>query len=113
MCTEQKVTVGEPERDGRLRRASNNEQDHTPSTFACVVGLECENCRVRLKGVLVDQDSKVRVTSMRNELIGDVRDMITGFLKNNRMEPSTGSRDNVGGVPAGRSWIRLKTERRH
>ena len=33
--------------------------------------------------------------------------MITGFLKNNRMEPSTGRR-NVGGVPARRAWIPLK-----
>ena len=57
---------------------------------------------------LVEQDGEVRVASVRNELIGDVRDMITGFLKNNRMEPSTGRRNNVGGVPAGRSWIPLK-----
>ena len=42
---------------------------------------------------------------MRNALIGDVRDMITGFLKNNRMEPSTGRRNDIGGVPARRSWI--------
>ena len=34
--------------------------------------------------------------------------MITGLLKNNRVEPSTGRRDNIGGVPAGRSWIPLK-----
>ena len=33
--------------------------------------------------------------------------MITGFLKNKRMEPSTG-RHNIGGVPARRSWIPLK-----
>ena len=45
---------------------------------------------------------------MRYELIGDVRDMITGFLKNDRMELSKGSRDNIGGVLAGRSWIPLK-----
>ena len=35
-------------------------------------------------------------------------DTVTGFLKNNRMELSTGCRDNIGGVPAGRSWIPLK-----
>ena len=34
--------------------------------------------------------------------------MITGFLKNNRMELSTGRRDNIGGIPAGRSWIPLQ-----
>ena len=68
-------------------------------TFASGVFPEGKHQRVRLKGVLVQQDSKVRVTSMRNELIGDVRNMITGFLKNNRMEPSTGRRNNIGGVP--------------
>ena len=56
----------------------------------------------------VEQDSEVRVASVRNELIGDVRNVITGFLKNNRMELSKGSRDNIGGVLAGRSWIPLK-----
>ena len=45
---------------------------------------------------------------MRNKLIGDVRDMATGFLKNNRMEPSTGRRNNIGGAPARRSWIPQK-----
>ena len=34
--------------------------------------------------------------------------MITAFLKNTRMELPTGSRNNIGGVPAGRSWIPLK-----
>ena len=63
---------------------------------------------VRLEGVLVEQDSEVRVTSMRKKLIGDVRNMITGFLKNNRMEPSTGRRNIIGGVPARRPWIPLK-----
>ena len=56
----------------------------------------CKNYRFRLKGVFVEQDSEVRVASVRHELIGDVRNMITGFLKNNRMELSTGSGDNVG-----------------
>ena len=67
-----------------------------------------ENHRVAFEGVLVEQDGEVRVASVHPELIGDVRNMITGFLKNNRMEVSTGSGDNVGGVPAGRAWIPLK-----
>ena len=112
MCTEQKVTVGEPER-WTSQEASNNEQDHTPSTFARRVGLECENYRVRLKGVLVEQDSEVRVASVRHELIRDVRNMIAGFLKNNRMKLTTGSGDNVGRISARRAWIPLKKERRN
>ena len=53
--------------------------------------LNVRNYRFRLKGVLVEQDSEVRVASVRLELIGDVRNMITGFLKNNRMKLTTGS----------------------
>ena len=93
---------------GTSQEAANNDQDHTPSTFARRVGLECENYRVRLKGVLVEQDGEVRVASERHELIGDVRNMITGFLKNNRMELSTGTGDNVGRISSRRAWIPLK-----
>ena len=76
--------------------------------FARRVGLECENYRVRVKGVLDEQDSEVSVASVRHELIGDVRNMITGFLKNNRMELSTASGDNISRIPARRTWIPLK-----
>ena len=62
---------------------------------------------VELKGVLVEQDSEVRVASVRNKLTGDVRNMITGFLKNNRMKLSTGSGDNVGRISARRAWVPL------
>ena len=45
---------------------------------------------------LFELDSDVRATSVCNELFGDVRNMVTGFLKINRMEPSTSRRNNVG-----------------
>ena len=45
---------------------------------------------------------------MRNELIGYVQDMITTFLKINRMDSSTGRRNDIGGVPARQAWIPLK-----
>ena len=80
MCTEQKVTVGEPEREGRLRKASNNEQNHTPCEFARRIGLECVDFWVRLKSVLVEQDSEVRVAGEGHKLIRDVLNMITGLL---------------------------------
>ena len=54
---------------------------NTPRTFACGVFLEGENHRVRLKGVLVERDSKIRVASVRKELIRDVRNMITWLLE--------------------------------
>ena len=34
--------------------------------------------------------------------------MIAGFIKNNRMELTTGSGDNVGRISARRAWIPLK-----
>ena len=97
MCPEQNVTVGVPESEGRRSRPRTIEWDHTPRTFACGVFLEGENHRVGLEGVLVEQDGEVRVASVCNELIGDVRDVVNGFFKNNRMEPSTGRPGNIGG----------------
>ena len=108
MCTEQNVTVGVPESEGRRSRPRTMSRTIPPGTFACGVYLVREHCRVRLEGVLVEQDGEVRVASTHKELIRDVRDMITGFLKNNRMELSTGRRNDIGGVPSGRSWIPLK-----
>ena len=64
--------------------------------------------RVGLEGVLVEQDGEVHVASVRNELIGDVRDMVAGFLKDNCMEPTTNGRDDVGKISAHRAWILLK-----
>ena len=108
MCTEQNVTVGVLESEGRRSRPRTMSSTIPPRTFACGVFPEGGNHRVRLKGVLVEQDGEVRVASMRNELIGDVRNMITGFLKNNRMKPSTSRRDDIGGVLARRAWVPLK-----
>ena len=79
-----------------------------PSTFARGVNLVWEDYRVRLKGVLVEQDSKVRVASVRNELISDVRNVITGFSKNNCMKLTTGSRDKVRRISARGTWIPLE-----
>ena len=62
-----------------------------PLTFAFGVYLVREHFWVRLKGVLVEQDGEVRVASTDKELIRDVQNMITGFLKNNRMKLTTGS----------------------
>ena len=93
-------------RDGP-QEASNNEQNHTPSTFAGRVNLECENSRVRLKGVLVEQDSEVRVVGVRSEVVRDVWDMVAGFLKDNCMESTTGGRDNVGKISARLAWVPL------
>ena len=42
------------------------------------------------------------------ELFRDVRNVITGFLKNNCMKLTTGSRDNVSRISARRVWIPLE-----
>ena len=76
-----------------------------PRTFACGVFVEGENHRVGLEGVLVEQDGEVRVASVRNKLIGDVADVITGFLKTNRMKPPASRCDFFGGYPA--RWARV------
>ena len=61
--------------------------------------VRCENYRVRLKGVFIEKDSKVRIAGAHKELLRDVRDVITGFLKNNCMILTTGS-----GVGFLRAW---------
>ena len=71
----------------------------------------CEDYRVRLKGVFIEQDSKVRVASAHKELLRDVRDVITGFLKNNCMKSTTGSGDNVSRISARRPWIPLEARK--
>ena len=48
------------------------------------------------------------VLGAHKELLRDVRDVITGFLKNNCMKLTTGSGDNVSRISARWAWIPLK-----
>ena len=48
------------------------------------------------------------VLRVHKELLRDVRNVITGFLKNNCMKLTTGSGDNVSRISARRAWIPLK-----
>ena len=107
ICTEQNVTVGEPEREGRLRRPRTISKTIPQVPLLVESALNVRNNRVRLKGVLVEQDGKVHVVSVCSEVIRDVRDMVAGFLKNNRMKLPTGSRDNIGRISTRRAWIPL------
>ena len=70
--------------------------------------LKAKKRRVGLEGVFVEQDGEVRVASVRNELIRDVGDVITGFLKS--MKPSASRCDDVGGVLARWAWVPLKNK---
>ena len=105
MCTEQNVTVGDPERDGRRRRPRTISKTipHVP----LLVELSLHH-GVRLKGVFIEQDSKVCIACAHKELLRDVWDLITGFLKNNCMVRTTCSGDNVSRISARRAWIPLE-----
>ena len=80
MCTEQKVTVGEPERDRRLRRPRTMSRIIPQVPLLVESTLNVRTLGSGSKGILVEQDSEVRVVGVGPELIGDVRNMITGFL---------------------------------
>ena len=109
MYSEQNVAVGVPESEGRRSKPRT-----MSSTMPLVPLLVESSLKASTVGsgskvsFFVEQDSKVRVASVRCELIGDMRNMITGFLKNDRMKPSTGRCNDIGGVPARRAWIPLK-----
>ena len=58
------------------------------------------------RGVLVEQDGEVRVASVRNELAGDVGNVIPGFLSASRGYdlsgiPACWTRDEIDGALAG------------
>ena len=74
------MTVGAPEREGRRRspRTMSGAVHHV--SLLVEASLKAKNRRIGLKDVLVEQDGEVRVASMRNELLGDVRNVVTGFL---------------------------------
>ena len=108
MYTEQNVTVGDPERDGRRRRPRTMSKTipHVPLLVEST--LYVRTIGVKLKEVNTEQDSKVRIAAAHKELLRDARDVITGFLKNNCMILTTVSGDNVSRISARRAWIPLK-----
>ena len=99
---------GRRSRKGRTtKQGTDNEQHHAPSIFARRFHLKRDDKRVWLKGVLVEQNGKVRVVSVRKEIIRDVRDMVAGFLENNCMEFAKRSRDNISRMFTRQAWIPL------
>ena len=65
--------------------------------------LKARTAGLGSKASLLSKMARSRVASVRNELIGDVRNVITGFLKDDRMKPSTRRCTDNGGVLA-RYW---------
>ena len=50
--------------------------------------------------MLVGQDGEVRVASVRNELVRDVRYVVTGFLQDDCVESSASGGNDLCGIPA-------------
>ena len=108
MCTEQNVTVGVQESEERRSSARTMIRTMRQVPLLVESSLKASTIGSGSKVSLLSRIARSVVTSMRNELIGDVRNMITGFLQNNRMKLPTGSGDNVGRISARRAWIPLK-----
>ena len=109
MCTEQNVTVGVPESEGRRSRPRTMSRTIPHVPLLVESSLKAKTI-VGLEGVLVEQDGEVRDASVRNELIGDVGDVIGGFLKDNHMKPSASRCHDIGGVPPRWAWVPLKNQ---
>ena len=58
MCTEQNVTVGVPESEGRRSSARTMSRTMPQVPLFVEFSMKASTHRVRLKGVLVEQDSK-------------------------------------------------------
>ena len=103
------MTVGVLESEGRRRspRTMSISMPHVSSLVEA--SINGDDRRVRLDGVLVEQDGgEVRVASVRNELVGDVRQVVTGFLQDDCVESSASGGNDLCGIPARRSWIPLQ-----
>ena len=70
--------------------------------------LQAKTAGLGSKGVLVEQDGKVRVASLRNELVGDVSNAVTSFLIDDCAKSSAGGGYDLCGIPARWAWIPLQ-----
>ena len=71
-----------------------------PPSPTCLAGRSGEDSGVGLERVLVEQDSEIGATRVRDELVRDSRSMITGFLEDNRMKSTAGRRKDLRGILA-------------
>ena len=101
------VDVDRAERDcgragkGRAPQKSSDHKDyHAPRLHACRGFVKGKDCRVRPERVPFEQEGEVRITCVRDELVRDMWHVITGFLWDDRMKPSSSRCDDIGGVPA-------------
>ena len=102
------MTVWVLESEGRRRRHRNDEYHHAPRLFAGQGFIRGEDRRVGPEGVFVEQDGEVRVAGVRNGLVCDVRNVVTGFLKDDCMKSSAFGSYDLCGIPGRWSWIPLQ-----
>ena len=72
MRTEQNVTVGVPDSEGRRSRPRTMSRTIPHVPLLVESSLKAKTAGSGSKGVLVEQDGEVRVGTVPNELIGDV-----------------------------------------
>ena len=93
-------------RKGRAsQKSSNHQDDHAPCVLACRSFVKSKDCSVWVECVPVEQDGEVRVTCVRDELVRDLGHVISGFLQDDRMKPSTRRCKNLGAVSACWAWV--------
>ena len=74
MCTEQNVTVGVPESEGRRRSPRTMSMTVPHVSLLVEASLKAKTARLGSKVSLLSR-MKVRVARVRNELVGDVRNV--------------------------------------
>ena len=84
---------------------TSNDEHHRALRFLAGRGLnKGVDRRVRFEGVLVEQDVEVRVAGVRNELVRDVRNVVTGFLHDDCVESPASGGNDLCGIPARWAW---------
>ena len=108
MCTEQNVTVWVLESEGRRRipRTMSITMPHV--SLLVEASLKAKTPWLGSKVFFVQQDGEVRVAGVRNELVGAVRNMVTGFLQDDCMKSSASGGYDLCGIPVRLSWIPLQ-----
>ena len=92
MGTEQKVTVGVPEKEGR-RKSPRTTEAATPHVSLLDEASVMARTAALGSNVPVEQDGKVCAACVRDERVRDSWSMITGFLKDDRVKPPTHRRN--------------------
>ena len=92
------------------QRATHNESRQSPCASANEGLRDGEGDSARLKRVLVEQDGQVVAVSVGMELASDVRNVVTSFLEDRRVEAATGGTEGLCGPLASQAGVPLEHE---